>query len=396
MSEWKKAIAQVATSVEDQYDLLKLRLRKRLGIGPVHVLTYLGYGTQTELRLRGRAVADHNVTPATDDDTIWRNLLNMYRRFTTREIPFAQVRARFGEIEQTVEADEEGFFEVRLALSEPLPAGALWQEVALELVAYTDQEGSRASGSVLVPPPGAQFGVISDLDDTVLRTDVLDFVKMARNTFLQNSRTRLPFAGVAQFYRALQRGTSNTFNPIFYISNSPWNLYDLLVDFFEVREIPLGPMFLTDLGLTDEHFFRREPVEHKTEHITALLDTYPDLSFILIGDSSETDPEIYRQVAVDHPGRIRAIYIRDVTGDARDAELQAVIRDVRAAGSELLLIPDTITAARHAAEQGFILPTALPAIAEETDEDKRAPEGLEALIDSLGEEPPADSRARRA
>lgn len=393
MLEWKKAVAQVASGVEDRYDLLKLRLRKKLGIGPVHLLTYLGYGTQTELIVRGRAVADHNVTPATDDDTLWQNLLNMYRRFTTREIPFAQVRARFGEVEQTVHADEEGFFEVRLALGEALPAGSLWHEVALELVAYADQEGSRAAGSVIVPPPGAQFGVISDLDDTVLRTDVLDFVKMARNTFLQNSRTRLPFAGVAQFYRALQRGTSNTFNPIFYVSNSPWNLYDLLVDFFEVREIPLGPMFLTDLGLTDEHFFRREPVEHKTAHIAALLDTYPDLSFILIGDSSEADPEIYRQAAIDHPGRIRAIYIRDVTGDARDAELQAVIRDVRAAGSELLLIPDTISAARNAADAGFILPTALPAIAEETDEDKRAPDGLEALIDALDAEPPAESHA---
>src|SRR5690606_7268377 len=116
MSEWKKALAQVANSVEDRYDLLKLRLRKRLGIGPVHLLTYLGYGTRTELRLRGRAVADHDVTPPADDDTIWQNLLNTYRRFTTREIPFARVRARFGDLEQTVEANEEGFFDILLTL----------------------------------------------------------------------------------------------------------------------------------------------------------------------------------------------------------------------------------------------------------------------------------------
>jgi len=388
MSEWKKALAQVANSVEDRYDLLKLRLRKRLGIGPVHLLTYLGYGTRTELRLRGRAVADHDVTPPADDDSIWKNLLNTYRRFTTREIPFARVRARFGDLEQTVEANEEGFFDILLTLPEPLPAGSLWHEVELELVDYADQEGARAKGSVVVPPPGAQFGVISDLDDTVLQTDVLNILKMARNTFLQNSRTRLPFAGVAEFYRALQRGTSNTFNPIFYISNSPWNLYDLLVDFFEVREIPLGPMFLTDLGLTDEHFFRREPIEHKLGNITTLLDTYPDLSFILIGDSGETDPVIYHQAAVEHPGRIRAIYIRDVTDKSDDETLLAVAEEVRKAGSEMLLIPDTASAARHAAERGFILPTALPAIAEEAVEDKRAPDGLEALIDTLGDEPP--------
>ncbi|HMM28390.1 MAG TPA: DUF2183 domain-containing protein [Aggregatilineaceae bacterium] len=387
MSEWKKAVAQVASNVEDHYDLLKLRLREKLGIGPVHLLTYLGYGTPTELILRGRAVADHDVSPATENDTIWQNLLNMYRRFTTREIPYAQVRARFGELEQTVQADEEGFFRVHFMLDAPLPPGSMWHTIALELIDYADQGGARGSGSVLVPPPAAQFGVISDLDDTVLRTDVLDFVKMARNTFLNNAHTRLPFAGVAEFYRALQRGTAGSFNPIFYISNSPWNLYDLLVDFFEVREIPLGPMFLTDLGLTGEHFFRREPVEHKLEHIVGLLETYPGLPFILIGDSSETDPEIYHQAAVEHPGRIRAIYIRDVTSEARDTEVQAMIREVKRAGSEMVVIPDTLAAAMHAVERGFILADTLRAIAEETGEDKRAPDGLEALIDALGDTP---------
>ena len=388
MSEWKKAVAQVASSVEDHYDQLKLRLRQKLGIGPVHILTYLGYGTQSTLIARGRAVADHDVTPATDNDTVWRNLLNMYRRFHTHEIPFAQVRARFGALEQTVEANEEGFFEARFELDEPLADGTLWHEVALELVDYADQAGAQAAASVLVPPARAQFGVISDLDDTVLRTDVLNLVKMARNTFLRNARTRLPFAGVAEFYRALQRGTQGTFNPIFYISNSPWNLYDLLVDFFEVRHIPLGPMFLTDLGLTDEYFLRREPVEHKVEHIETLLDTYPTLPFILIGDSGEADPEIYHRTVLEHPGRILAVYIRDVTPGARDAELAALCRDVEQAGSEMHLIADTTAAALVAVERGFILPTTLSAIAEETDEDKRAPDGLEAVLDTLSSDSP--------
>lgn len=388
MSEWKKAVAQVASSIEDHYDQLKLRLRQKLGIGPVHILTYLGYGTQSTLIARGRAVADHDVAPAADNDTIWRNLLNMYRRFHTHEIPFAQVRARFGALEQTVEANEEGFFEARFELDEPLADGTLWHEVALELVDYADQAGAQAAASVLVPPARAQFGVISDLDDTVLRTDVLNLVKMARNTFLRNARTRLPFAGVAEFYRALQRGTQGTFNPIFYISNSPWNLYDLLVDFFEVRHIPLGPMFLTDLGLTDEYFLRREPVEHKVEHIETLLDTYPTLPFILIGDSGEADPEIYHRTVLEHPGRILAVYIRDVTPGARDAELAALCRDVEQAGSEMHLIADTTAAALVAVERGFILPTTLSAIAEETDEDKRAPDGLEAVLDTLSSDSP--------
>ncbi len=140
----------------------------------------------------------------------------------------------------------------------------------------------------MVPPVDARFGIISDLDDTVIQTDVLHLLNLARNAFLRNAHTRLPFAGVAEFYTALQKGAQSTgYNPIFYVSNSPWNLYDLLVDFFGVRQIPLGAFFLIDLGLTRDHFIRVDPVEHKLGAIDDLFSAYSNLPFILIGDSSE-------------------------------------------------------------------------------------------------------------
>ena len=301
---------------------------------------------------------------------------------TTREIPFARVRARFGDLGQTVEANEEGFFDVRLALSEPLPAGSLWHEIELELVDYADQEGSRAKGSVVVPPPGAQFGVISDLDDTVLKTDVANLLKVARNTFLNNAHTRLPFSGVAAFYQALQQGTRQNFNPIYYVSNAPWNLYDLLVDFFEVREIPLGALFLVSLGLTDEHLIRPSGMDHKLGAIEHLLNTHPDLPFILIGDSGELDPEIYLEAVRNHPGRIPTIYIRDVSGEGRNDVVGAIADEVHRLGAEMLLVPDTIAAAVHAVQRGYISADALPAIREERDEDEKAPEGVEKILDA--------------
>jgi phosphatidate phosphatase APP1 len=81
----------------------------------------------------------------------------------------------------------------------------------------------------------------------VLQSSVTNFLKMARMVLLGNAHTRLPFEGVAAFYRALQRGASGgEFNPIFYVSNSPWNLYDLLEDFMDVHGVPAGPLFLRD------------------------------------------------------------------------------------------------------------------------------------------------------
>ena len=70
---------------------------------------------------------------------------------------------------------------------------------------------------------------------------------MAKLTLLHNAHTRLPFEGVAGFYQALQRGRDGeAYNPVFYVSNSPWNLYDLLEDFLDVHGIPRGPLLLRD------------------------------------------------------------------------------------------------------------------------------------------------------
>lgn len=382
MTGWKDVIARVASNVEDHYDALKLGLRERLGLGPIHILPYTGYGTRTSLYLSGRVLEDYAVQPAADNDTIWDNLHNMYRRFHTKEIPHARLLARFQDITQEVIADEEGLFRVEMAWEAPLPLENIWHDVQLELLDRPDTPAS-ATGQVLIPPPNAQFGVISDLDDTVLKTDVLNLVAMARNTFLRNAHTRLPFAGVAEFYLALQRGTAGTYNPIYYVSNSPWNLYDLLVSFFEVRHIPLGPLFLTNLGLTEDHLLRPDPLDHKLGAIDRILATQPDLPFVLIGDSGEHDAEIYAEAALKYPGRIRTIYIRDVTPDRPDEHVDEAVHQAAAVGVEMLLVKDTVAAAIHAAERGLITPEALPAVRQETTEDKKAPTPLEQVVEEV-------------
>lgn len=383
MANWEQVVANFANNIEEHYDALKLRLRQKLGIGPVHILPYLGHGTANSLYLKGRALADYDVVPAEDNDSVWENLLNMYRRFHTHEIPFARVQARFGDLVREVKANEEGIFSVQFDLETPLASDQIWHEVTLELVEYADQECARATGQVVVPPPDAQFGVISDLDDTVIKTDVLNLIKVARNTFLQNSRTRLPFPGVAEFYHALQKGTHPTYNPIYYVSNSPWNLYDLLVDFFEVRKIPLGPFFLTEMGLTEDHLIREEGFKHKLTQIKWLLNTHPALSFILIGDNTEQDPFIYLQAIKDFPKRILVVYIRDVGGKAEDVDYVKAVSEANEAGVPMLLVADTVSAAQHAVEHGYIDANSLPDIKQERAVDEREPDTVEKLLDAV-------------
>jgi phosphatidate phosphatase APP1 len=164
---------------------------------------------------------------------------------------------------------------------------------------------------------------------------------------------------VAAFYEALQRGVEGRgYNPIFYVSSSPWNIYDVLEDFLNVHGVPPGPLFLKDwsLGVLGKH------TDHKLGIIRKLLRTYPELPFVLIGDSGEQDPEIYHQAVREHPGRVRAIYIRDVTTGGRDAEVRAIADEVRGFGVEMVLAPDTAIAAEHAASIDLLTPDAVPEI----------------------------------
>jgi phosphatidate phosphatase APP1 len=372
--------------VERQYDLLKYRFRERLGYrNPVMIMPYRGYGTTEKLYLRGRVLEDRGITAAEDDDSTWENLLNMYRRFKSNEIPYAKVRARFQGVEQVVTADVEGFFDVGIKPGSQLIPNQLWYEVELELVSPL-RAGSppvTARGEVLVPPSSAEYVVISDIDDTVLQTDAANLLRMARSVFLSNARMRLPFEGVAAFYRALHAGsTGSSLNPMFYVSNSAWNLYDLLSDFFNLHQIPIGPvLFLRDWGLSKDGLAPFRPRPHKLAYVREILDTFKHLPCILIGDSGEQDPEIYTEIVGLYPHRIRAVYIRNVSRrPKRLDQIKALAEQVLAAGSTLILAETTVPLAEHAARQGWIEPGRVMDVEIEKEADKAPPGPIEALL----------------
>ena len=354
---WKWRASTAARDLEDWFDALRFEAKQRYGLlGRLEVLPYRGHGTERRLYLRGRVLEEKGISRSMSDDTLWENLLNMARRFGSDEIAGARVRATFGDAEAHVVADEEGFFDIALELSAPPDAAESWHEVELELL-HPDSPGAgpvRSTGHVLVPGR-ARFAVISDLDDTVVHSSATNVMKMAWIVVRNNAYTRLPFPGVSAFYEALRRGTEDgQENPIFYVSSSPWNIHDLLEDFLEVHGLPAGPLFLKDWSPTTlgKHH------DHKLGIIRTLLATYPDLPFVLIGDSGEKDPEIYRQAVVEHPGRFEAVYIRDVTGAERDAEVGKIVAEVEGMGTTMVAVADSATAAEHAASIGLISPDA--------------------------------------
>jgi len=339
---------------------------------PVQIVGYRGYGTAERVLVLGRVLQEVGIRTPTATQSRWRNLVTSLRRIESDPLPFARVRARLASqmphrVEELV-ADDEGFLRHWVVAGAPLPAPA-WHDVSLSLADPPNGIDVHATASVLTPAPTATFGVVSDMDDTVLQSEVTSFLRAARMVLLENALTRLPFPGVAAFYRALERGaTGAEANPIFYVSSSPWNLYDVIDGFLAAQRIPTGPILLRDwdLGrLTERH------ARHKGAAIREILETYPALPFLLIGDSGQEDPEIYTELVREHPGRIRAVYIRNVTPYAdRTARIQALAREVAESGSTLVLADDTVAAARHAAMHGWIASDALAEIGGETRDDE--------------------------
>jgi phosphatidate phosphatase APP1 len=315
---------------------------------PVLILPYAGYGTRRKALVCGRVLEDEGFVSR---DGRWRNLVDFFKRMESDEVPHARLRI----CGRALRADREGYFraEVRGCFGEG------WNDIPVELAGRP----VRASARVLVPSSRARFGVVSDIDDTVVYSHVTRKLRMLLTVALSNARTRKPFAGVAAFYRALH----DRVNPFFYVSKSPWNLYAPLVEYLELQGLPEGPLLLRDFGW-------RMQKEHKQSAIAAILDTYPKLPFVLVGDSGEQDPEIYAGIARRYPARVRVIYIRLVNPDpARSRAIEALAVAVAESQCQLVLAANTEIAAAHAAAEGLISGSDLESVRHDREADVAAP-----------------------
>lgn len=170
----------------------------------------------------------------------------------------------------------------------------------------------------LVPDEG--LSVISDIDDTIKQTHVIDRREMLLNTF---TRPLLPVAGMAELYEQIEdaAGPSTRFH---YVSGSPHQLWPMIEGFLHDHRFPEGSVHMRSINWRVEVFGESTgTLGHKLTTIGGLVRDFPGRRFILVGDSGERDPEIYGQIAREFPDQVVGIYLRDVTGDARDGSRYA-------------------------------------------------------------------------
>ncbi|MFP4377535.1 MAG: App1 family protein [Spirochaetales bacterium] len=387
MGDWKKTLNEAIHTIEQKIDRVRYGLRDAFNaLDEVNIVAYNGYGTRERIRVQGRVLEERGITPATEEDSLLKNLVNTMRRLDSNEVPYAKLVARFQDDEYEVQCDEEGMFDLWIDLEEPLPKHQSWHTVEFELVDPIPNEQEppiKAEGHVMVPPEDAKYVVISDIDDTVIEMQVGHLIQMMRELFLSNAYTRLPFPGVAALYRAFHAGSGGSDeNPLLYLSSSPWNLYDLLADFFKLHGIPNGPVLsLRNYGITDEEILPLDNYRYKTRTIRDMLEVFDDRPFILIGDSGQQDPEIYASIVDEFPERVLGIYIRNVSqSPGRSEEIQKLAQKVIDSGSSLVLADNSQAIAEHAAEKGWIQESMIPHVESDRERDEQPEDDVDRVM----------------
>ena len=328
---------------------------------PLRINTYRGYGSENLFRASGRALEDENVDFNSSLNT-FKTLRNIFKQLESDEISNAYITIKLSDGRTfEVMTDGEGYYH--------------FSESMENLYELTDEEGwvsysvsysegfttkkissnNSFASEMLIPSHKAEYGVISDIDDTILHTGVASLFKwrVIANTLFKNYDKRLPIEGVTNFYQKLHLGShKEPVNPFFYVSNSPWNLYDYLSAFLKKHLFPNGPILLRDFRTPFDKTPKPE-LPHKQSEILNLLNTYPDLKFILIGDSGEKDADIYTQIAQQYPERILAIYLRDVNHKRRTRRIQKLIDGYQT--TPILLMHNALDAINHAKKHGFII-----------------------------------------
>lgn len=345
------------------------QLRRSLGRAEeVRLLPYRSWVTPTRCVVLGRALLADVALQAHVER--WPRLMRVvHEKFWTLESRPVSVRVTWEGQSSTVRSDSGGFIDAGFPLAGPPPSG-----LTGALLALADEPQARAVPvEVFGLHPRAAFGVISDIDDTVLETELTNPWRRFLQLMYSRQRMRLPFDGIAALYQAM----AQPHNPIFYVSNAPWNLYQHVVELLDHHEIPRGPLLLRDSRIA-ERLVRDEAsgqvLVHKQRALRRIFEEHPNLAFVLLGDSSRRDPLRYVEIAEAFPGRVAAIYIRRVHGIlARRGSLERLEQRARQAGVTLLVADDTVTIAKHARSHGFLTSGEVGQVQEGKARDERAP-----------------------
>lgn len=292
----------VGMRIDDFLTRAVVRALRRRGWREV-IIPFTGYGTDDHVRVLGRLVL-RPAKPKTTLGMYAETFLHQrgWRNFISAPVPRRPVTVQVGEKELELVTDRGGYIDVQVR-TQGMAAG--WQQVTI----LTD-EAPATTAPVHVVPADQEFGLISDIDDTILSTWLPRAMLAAWNSFVLAEGNRQAVPGMARLYQKLLARYPGA--PIIYVSTGAWSTLPFLNRFMKRHGFPKGPMLLTDFGPTQTGWFRSGR-EHKRRALAELARDFPNIKWLMIGDDGQHDPAIYREFAELRPDHVRAIAIRQLS-----------------------------------------------------------------------------------
>ncbi len=286
-----------------------------------HILLFPAVGQPGEVAIHGRVLKQ---APGQGSNTLARNL----RRLTASNWEGAPVEVTFAGRTLGTRSGHDGVFEVRFEIPERdvLPG--------LHLVEARVPGAAAQRAAVRIVPDTAPFFVISDFDDTVAQSHVLQRRKIVQTALLKDARTHPVVAGMSGFYQCLVEDRAPGAGLAF-VSGSPHQFGPRIATFLQHNGFPVAGLYLRNWGPNTMSGYKQPAIRK-------LLNQMKQPA-ILVGDSGEKDPEVYAEIRREFPDRVKDIYIRDA-GRTKD----------RSRFEGMVLFKDAREAAVHAVERGHI------------------------------------------
>ncbi|MBI2193089.1 MAG: DUF2183 domain-containing protein [Planctomycetes bacterium] len=308
----------------------------------VTVVVYAAYGSPRVLYVSGRALEKKSQKPPSPNDSAVSNLCRSLRDLESDEIPGLRLQVKACGQSTEVATDSDGLFEASLAAG---PGGEFTDSTPpqVEMAVVEGQKKvrpSRTTVSAVILRPGT-IVLLSDVDDTVVDSQVTRKAILVYRSFLKNAAELKPIPGVSRLYRGLAR-SPGVCPAVFYLSGSPAGFFGRLRHYLELHEFPPGPLLLKNLGPGGDSL--RDQKNYKGRHLRKLAERLPGVQFLLFGDSGESDPEIYSAFRQEHPEQVAGIFIRRVEAKPKSQPVP----------DGVLRTEDAFEAARHLVRMGLL------------------------------------------
>jgi phosphatidate phosphatase APP1 len=312
---------------------------------------YRGYANEQELIVMGHVFKKEYSYDFQKKS--FKNATSIVNLFQVKTIKNFDVYLKYGDSEIHTKTLDDGYFKFCIPLEEEFDFGWVEYEVSIK---YENQK-ITATDSFIRPHKG-NLGIISDIDDTFLVSHTNNFFKKLYILLFRNVNNRKIFEDVVSHYQALSsagRNNKEEQNAFFYISSSEWNLYNFIVKFTKIHQLPRAVILLKDIktSLTDFFMSGRGDHNHKFEKIKHVLEFYPHLKYVLLGDDSQQDPILYEQICKIFPVTVKAVYIRQ-TGKNPKESTKSILKNLENLEVSVCYFKNSSEAIAHSKSIGLI------------------------------------------